>query len=243
MKQDPLNRLENTAAITAVAGVIISFWQGIAQSRQGEWIILGGICLTVAVFDNLLLIFARNRDPSKAHPMVFPLVILMVVLLIIFPLFTATNAIQYYKATDNVSYAVKKGTGVVRRVYGGDAHVALADSYKDTPVTVIGKQALYARSSMKTVKFPAELKEIQASAFRDCKGLETLELPDTLEKLGKSAFQGCKNLARIVIPPSVTEIPKSAFNGCPKDMVIVGEPGSAAQEYAEKYFTFEASAT
>ena len=84
MKQDPLKRLENTAAITAVAGVIISFWQGIAQSRQGEWIILGGICLTVAVFDNLLLIFARNRDPSKAHPMVFPLVVLMVVLLIIF---------------------------------------------------------------------------------------------------------------------------------------------------------------
>ena len=43
-----------------------------------------------------------------------------------------------------------------------------------------------------------------------------------------------------MIPPSVTEIPKNAFNGCPKDMAIVGEPGSAAQEYAERFFTFEA---
>lgn len=240
MKQDPLKRMETTATVTALAGVLIAFWQGIAQSHQGEWIILGGLCLTVAVFDNLLLLYARNRDPSRASPMVFPMVILMVVLLILFPLFTATNAIQYYKATDNVSYAVKKGAGVVRRVYGGDEAVTLADSYKDTPVTVIGKQALYARSSMKTVKLPAALKEIRDNAFRDCKGLTELRLPDTVEKIGKSAFQGCKSLERVVIPPSVTQIPKSAFKGCPKDMVIVGEPGSAAQDYAEKYYSFEA---
>ena len=240
MRQESIKKMERTATFTALAGLLISFWQGIAQSRQGEWIILGGLCLTVAVFDELLLIAARNRDPSKAHPLVFPVLIFLVVLLILFPLFTATNAIQYYKATDNVSYAVKKGTAIVRRVYGGDAHVTLADSYRDTPVTVIEKQALYARSSMQTVTLPAELKEIRDGAFRDCKALTELQLPNTVEKIGKGAFQGCKSLARVVIPPSVTEIPKSAFNGCPKDMVIAGEPGSAAQDYAERFFTFEA---
>ena len=240
MKQDPIKKMERTATFTALAGVLISFWQGIAQSRQGEWIILGGLCLTVAVFDELLLAAARNRDPSKAHPLLFLVVIFLVVLLILFPLLTTTNAIQYYKATDNVSYAVKKGTAVVRRVYGGDDYVTLMDSYKDTPVTVIEKQALYARSSMKTVKLPAELREIRDGAFRDCKALTELQLPNTTQQIGKSAFQGCKCLTRIVIPPSVTNIPKSAFNGCPKDMVIAGEPGSAAQEYAERFFTFEA---
>ena len=240
MQQDPIKKMENTAYITLFAGIALGFWQWYAQSNQWEFIALAGICWTVAIFDFLLITYAKNRDPSKASPAVLPLVLALLVMLILGPLLTITNVVQYFKAQDNVSYAVKKDTGIVRRVYGGEEHVELADTYKDKPVTVIEKQALFGRSSMKTIKLPSELKKIRVSAFHSCKGLTELELPDGVEVIERSAFQSCKNLKRIVIPPSVTKIPKSAFNGCPKDMVIAGEPGSAAQTFAEKYFTFEA---
>ncbi len=240
MKQDPVKKLERTATFTAVAGLALAYWQGVAQSRQGELIILAGLCLTFGVLDTLLLLYLRNRDPDKANPMVFPLLILLLVMLVVFPLKTATSAVQYYKAVNNVSYAVKKDTGVVRRVYGGDAVVLLGDSYKDVPITVIDKNALGARTSMRRVVLPAELKEIRSGAFHYCKGLTELTLPDGLEVIGKNAFSMCSNLKRITIPASVRNIPKSAFNGCPKDLVIVGEEGSAAQYFAERYFTFEA---
>ena len=239
-KKNSLSKLEQTGNLTIFAGLLLAYWHGVAQSRQGEFIILAGLCLTVGVFDQLVLLILRNKDPSKSSPSVFPLVIALLVMLILFPFYTATSAIQYYKAQDNVSYAVKKNVGIVRRVYGGDAAVVLADSYKDVPISVIEKRALASRKNMKTVDLPEELKEIRASAFTACKGLTELELPDGLEVIGKSAFSQCTSLKRITIPASVTEIPKSAFNGCPKDMVIVGEPYSAAQVYAEKYFTFEA---
>ena len=240
MKADPVKKLENTAYLTLFAGILLGFWQWYAQSHQWEYIALAGLCWTVAVFDFLLITFMRNRDPSKANPMLFLMVVGMLVMLILGPFLTITNVVQYFKAQDNVSYRVKKDTAIVRRVYGSDEHVVLAGSYKDTPVTVIEKQALFGRKSMKSIELPAELKEIRNSAFHSCKGLTELELPDGLEVIGRSAFQGCKNLERIVIPPSVTKIPKSAFNGCSKTLVIVGEPGSAAQTYAEKYFSFEA---
>ena len=240
MKADPIRKLENTAYLTLFAGIALGFWQWYAQSHQWEFIALAGLCWTVAVFDFLLITFMRNRDPAKASPAVFPLVVALLVMLILGPFLTITNVVQYFKAQDNVSYAVKKDAAVVRRVYGSDEHVVLADSYKDVPVTVIEKQALFGRKSMKSIELPAELKEIRASAFHSCRGLTELELPDGLEVIGRGAFQSCKNLQRIVIPPSVTKIPKSAFNGCPKTLVIAGEPGSAAQTFAEKYFTFEA---
>lgn len=240
MKADPIKKLESTAQLTLFAGIVLGVLEQSAQAHQWEYGILAGLCFTVAVFDYLLVTFLKNRDPAKASPAVFPLVLGLVVLLILAPFLTIKGAVQYSKAQDHVSYAVNRDTAIVRRVYGGESHVALADSYKDAPVTVIEKRALYARSSMETATLPAELKEIRANAFQACKGLRELVLPDGLERIGKSAFQGCKSLTRITIPPSVTEIPKSAFNGCPKDLVIVGEPGSAAQTYAEKYFTFEA---
>lgn len=240
MEAKPVKKLENTATLLLFAGTVLALIEQGAQSHQWEYSVLAGLFFTVGAFDYLLVLFANNRDPSKASPAVFPLVLLLLVMLILSPLLTVRNAIQYFKADHNVSYAVKKDTGIVRRVYGGDTEVVLADEYKDTPVTVIEKRALYGRSSMESVKLPAELKEICANAFQGCKRFTEVELPDGLEVIGKNAFAQCKSLRRVTIPASVTEIPKSAFNGCPKDMVIVGEPGSAAQIYAEKYFTFEA---
>ena len=240
MKQDPYKRLENTATFTAFAGIILALWQEMAQSRQGEWIILAGLCLFFGVIDQLILLAHNLQDPSKANPFGFPLVVSLLVLLILIPLLTATTAVRYYKATDNVAYSIKRGVCTVVDSYGADDKLVLLDEYKGKPVTVIGKSALSYRKSAKEIILPAQLEKIENSAFLNCASLEELTLPDSVTSIGKNAFSGCKHLQRITIPASVTSIPRNAFKGCPKDLVIVGEPGSAAQTFAEKYFTFEA---
>ena len=79
-KKDSLSKLEQTGNLTIFAGLLLAYWQGVAQSRQGEFIILAGLCLTVGVFDQLVLLILRNKDPSKSSPSVFPLVITLLVM-------------------------------------------------------------------------------------------------------------------------------------------------------------------
>ena len=169
-------------------GIAMGIMQLYAQSHQWEYMAIAGLCWTVAVFDFLLITMAKNRDPSKASPAVFPLVVFMLVMLILGPFLTVSGVVQYFKAENNVSYAVKKDAAIVRRVYGGDETVVLADSYKDAPVTAIEKQACFGRENMKTIVFPVQLREIRANAFQDCKGLTELELPDGLEEIERNAF-------------------------------------------------------
>lgn len=61
---------------------------------------------------------------------------------------------------------------------------------------------------------PNEVKRIEESAFRSCKGITTLILPDSLVHIGQDAFRGCNGLFHIVIPKSVTHIGKKAFYEC-----------------------------
>lgn len=233
------SRVKTSMLLAAAIGFLFFNFGMRGQSHQAECLLLSGIAVFFACIDAIVYLRVSSPNPKTASPATLPLVLLAVVAMILVPLYTTSMAIRCWKAVDNVSYAVKKDTGVVRQVFGGDKEVELADTYKDAPVTVIEKAALAYRSSMEKVKFPAQLKEIRDSALTGCTGLTQVELPDGVEKIGNSAFSGCKNLKRVVIPASVKDIPKSAFNGCPKDMVVVGAPGSAAQDYGEKYFAFE----
>ena len=163
---------------------------------------------------------------------------------------------------DNVVYTISHGTGNVKVVYGEMDVVVLRDSYKERPVTEIGTKALFNYSAAKEVVLPAQLEKIGAGAFTGCSGLTELrlpesvreikraafagcvgltefELPDGITEIPKFAFYGCEGLRRVTIPPSVTKIANNAFLGCSKDLVIIGEPGSMAQTFAEKHFSFE----
>ena len=159
-------------------------------------------------------------------------------------------------------YTISHGTGNVKVVYGEMDVVVLRDSYKERPVTEIGTKALFNYSAAKEVVLPAQLEKIGAGAFMGCSGLTELrlpesvreikraafagcvgltefELPDGITEIPKFAFYGCEGLRRVTIPPSVTKIANNAFLGCSKDLVIIGEPGSTAQTFAEKHFSFE----
>lgn len=58
------------------------------------------------------------------------------------------------------------------------------------------------------------LKEIEISAFTECKSLESIEIPDGITRIGDYAFEGCKSLKNITIPNSVDSIGYEAFCGC-----------------------------
>ena len=76
--------------------------------------------------------------------------------------------------------------------------------------------------------------ELGDSIFMNNSELHTVILPDNLLTIGNAAFYGCDNLESVYIPPSVTTIGKNAFAACP-NLSIIGNEGSAAQEYARQY--------
>jgi len=74
---------------------------------------------------------------------------------------------------------------------------------------------------------------INAGAFEECISLRSFIVPDGVTYIGSDAFSNCLSLQSIRIPESVEEIGESAFannNG----VVIFGQEGSAAQDYAEE---------
>lgn len=205
----------------------------------------------------------RQKPPKPgASSLLLAVPIVLTIALLSLPFFGVRELVRYIRADNHVSYAVKDGTGVVRKVYGEDELVVLADSYRDTPVTQIAKKALYAKTAAKEIVLPAQLEKIGEYAFAGCTGITGLTLPESVTEIGDDAFRGCTrlreltlpegvtrigkttfytcvSLERITIPASVTEIAKNAFKNCPKELVIVGVPGSEAQRFAEENFTFE----
>ena len=97
--------------------------------------------------------------------------------------------------------------------------------------------------NLEQVIFPREsrIKTIEAMGFSKCGSLERIAIPSSTEILGMHAFSDCIRLKAVYIPESVKVISETAFDGCPREMVILGRSGSAAETYAEKQkFAFAA---
>ena len=67
---------------------------------------------------------------------------------------------------------------------------------------------------LQTVRLPATMETIPASAFANCTSLTSVELPETLKKIDIAAFTGCESLTEIRIPDGVNHIGEHAFSGC-----------------------------
>ncbi len=85
--------------------------------------------------------------------------------------------------------------------------------------------------SLKDVYIPQSLTLIGPMAFMACSSLEEIKLSDNTEYIGYWAFSNCTSLKKINLPASVTTIEEDAFDNCP-DLVIYGEKGSYAEQYA-----------
>jgi hypothetical protein len=57
-------------------------------------------------------------------------------------------------------------------------------------------------------------------------------IEEGITRIDPMAVLFCPNVSEIVIPASVTEIRPNAFSSCAEDLILYGQPGSAAEEYA-----------
>ncbi len=90
----------------------------------------------------------------------------------------------------------------------------------DDGVALINDNLFAGQSGLTKVTLPVSLKEIGASAFKGCTGLEEIVflkeegVDHSLTEIGASAFEGCTALKSVAIPENVTSIGNKAFYGC-----------------------------
>ena len=92
----------------------------------------------------------------------------------------------------------------------------------------------FCRLNITTLTVPGSLKVIEEQTFESCEQLKEVIIEDGVETIEESAFEGCTELEKVVIPNSVTEIQEYAFWQS-KKVVIVAEPGSCAEAFANQY--------
>ncbi len=86
--------------------------------------------------------------------------------------------------------------------------------------------------NIRRVSLPRGYEKLAGGTFANCEYLQSAELPNGLKEIGQLAFDGCRALKEIYIPASVETI---GFFDFQKNAEIYGEPGSAAQAYAEEH--------
>jgi len=69
--------------------------------------------------------------------------------------------------------------------------------------------------SIRTLKLPNGLLEIDDQAFKDCYQLESVTIPDSVVRIGKEAFAKTPNLEDVKIPEDLQEMGAGAFEGSP----------------------------
>ena len=67
-----------------------------------------------------------------------------------------------------------------------------------------------------------------------CMSLKEIRRSEGLIHIGSHAFYNCKALEKVYIPKTVGEIGEDCFEGCSEEMMIVGEAGSFAENYAKE---------
>ena len=112
-------------------------------------------------------------------------------------------------------------------------------------ILYIGNHLVEAKTDViGSVEIRQGTKIIDDSAFDSCILLASVTIPDSVTRIDDNAFHQCYSLKRVYIPDTVTTIGEHAFGYyMDKDLneevafegfTIIGEPGSAAQAYAEK---------
>lgn len=151
-------------------------------------------------------------------------------------------------------------SGVLQSYTGAGGKVTLPKSVK-----TISSRAFSGNTAITGIYMPDTVRTIENGAFDSCYFLKEVDLSNKLTTIGDNAFWGCTSLSRISIPKSVTTIGFGAFGHCdslksiyiPKsvssignyafgfvyygdfspltDFMLIGEKGSAADQYARKY--------
>ena len=149
-----------------------------------------------------------------------------------------TVYIDGYLGNDEIVVIPSKIDGkAVVDVGGGlfqeDKTTARAVRFPDS-VEIIGGWTFSYSDNIEIVILGSGLKEIGECAFSDTSNLKELNLPEGLEKIGRRAIV-LTGIETMEVPSSVVDLRDGAIMG----MTVIGEPGSAIEEYAEEAFNVE----
>lgn len=141
--------------------------------------------------------------------------------------------------------------------YLGEAEIVVVpEQINGKPVVTVGQMVFANNSSIKGVKLPDTIIELEKGAFgvsenlqivlcgsgiktvgeacfQRCSSLTYVEFGNSLETIGKMAFSYSTNLKEIAIPESVVTIDNSFFSTA-EDLTIIGKSGSVAESYANE---------
>lgn len=134
----------------------------------------------------------------------------------------ATNGTSIHNAKLSIYSFTPKSTSVLN-------YVAIPQTINNCKVTIDRKTytinnakvtdiypSAFMKSNIKSIFIPSTVKNIQSSAFKECKNLTTVTFGNdsNLEHICNSAFDSCISLKSIVIPNRVKWIDAHAFDNC-----------------------------
>jgi BspA type Leucine rich repeat region (6 copies) len=112
--------------------------------------------------------------------------------------------------------------------------VTIPDTISGLPVTTIGFEAFYNKSSLTSVMIPSSVTCIVDQAFWFCSSLTSVTIPGSVTYIGNYAFNSCTRLTTgVTIPGSVTNIGIAAFVNCASLIAITVDPTNADYSSAD----------
>ena len=82
---------------------------------------------------------------------------------------------------------------------GSSAEVVIPDTYKNLPVTSIGRHAFYECTSLTKITIPDSVTSIGEFAFSHCTSLESVEISENITIIDNGAFIDCTSLTAVKI--------------------------------------------
>jgi hypothetical protein len=92
--------------------------------------------------------------------------------------------------------------------------LVIPSSYREKPVTSIGRGAFSSCSRLTSVSIPDSVTSIGDRAFQYCSNLTSVTIGNSVTSIEGWTFDYCGSLTSISIPSSVTSIGKKAFAHC-----------------------------
>ena len=160
---------------------------------------------------------------------------------------TPTAALSYTLLDDGSGYEVSRRGGKYSGFSGLEGRVVIPDEYNGLPVKRIADYAFcidtlfenietgaYCNTVTTSVRLPAQLEEIGASAFACCIALEEVVIPDSVTVLEEACFNRCINLTTVTFPANLEVIGCTAFTDCRSlnSPLVLPASISAIGEYA-----------
>lgn len=110
-------------------------------------------------------------------------------------------------------FYTKNGTSHLIQYVGDDLELVLPESFNGKNY-VIGKNAFYYYTELKSVVIPDTVTKICENAFFNCKSMTSVIIGNSVTAIENSAFSYCNAIQSLNIPDSVVSIGSSAFLSC-----------------------------